>query len=170
MKLKGHDEISETQVLTKKTRERIAHGWKRLPVEATFKNEIRFFEEGQVTHNSKDKFTNEIRIITDEQEWYDEQKSDRARSHQEVKGRKHVWHKLVGCVGPEMEETFGQEKSGKVVVKRNMTSGTLERLTSTLGTGIFDMRRTEESLAIKAKKRMWRALKREQEQLQASDV
>ena len=38
-----------------------------------------------------------------------------------LKDRKHVWHKLVGCVGPEMEETFGQEKSGKVVVKRNMT-------------------------------------------------
>ena len=53
VKGKGHDEISETQVLTKKIRERIPPGWKRLPVEATFKNEIRFFEEGQVTQQVK---------------------------------------------------------------------------------------------------------------------
>ena len=33
VKEKGHDEISETQVLTKKTRERIPPSWKRPPVE-----------------------------------------------------------------------------------------------------------------------------------------
>ena len=41
-----------------------------------------------------------------------------------------------------------------------MTSG---RLNETLSTGIFDMRPTEESLAIKAKNRKWRASKKEQE-------
>ena len=53
VKGKRHDQISETQVLTKKTRERIPPGWKGLPVEAAFKNEIRFFEEGQVTQQLK---------------------------------------------------------------------------------------------------------------------
>ena len=37
------------------------------------------------------------------------------------------------------------------------------RLTETLSAGIFDMRPTEESLALKAKYRKWRAMKKEQE-------
>ena len=41
------------------------------------------------------------------------------------------------------------------------------RLIETLSTGIFDMRPTEESLAIQAK---WRTLKKEQERLQDSDT
>ena len=44
------------------------------------------------------------------------------------------------------------------------------RLTEALSTGIFDMRPTEESLAIKAKNRKWIALKKEQERLQDSDT
>ena len=44
------------------------------------------------------------------------------------------------------------------------------RLIETLSTGIFDMRPTEESLAIKAKNEKWRTLKKEQEQLQDSDT
>ena len=36
-------------------------------------------------------------------------------------------------------------------------------------TGIFDMRLTEENLAINAKNRKWRTLKKEQERLQDSD-
>ena len=43
------------------------------------------------------------------------------------------------------------------------------QLTATLSTGIFDMRPTEESLAIKAKNRKWRASKKEQERLQGPD-
>ena len=42
------------------------------------------------------------------------------------------------------------------------------RLIETLSTGIFDMRPTEESLAIEAKNRKWRTLKKEQERLQDS--
>ena len=42
------------------------------------------------------------------------------------------------------------------------------RLTEMLRTGIFEMRPTEESLAIKARNRKWRALKKEQERLQES--
>ena len=45
-------------------------------------------------------------------------------------------------------------------VTTTMTSG---RLNGTLSTGIFDMRPTEESLAIKAKNRKWRASRKEQE-------
>ena len=41
---------------------------------------------------------------------------------------------------------------------KTMTSG---RLNETLSTGIFDMRPTEESLAIQAKNRKWRASKKE---------
>ena len=48
-----------------------------------------------------------------------------------------------------------------------MTSG---RLNETLSTGIFDMRPTEESLAIKAQNRKWRASKKEQERPQDSDT
>ena len=44
------------------------------------------------------------------------------------------------------------------------------RLIETLSTGIFDLRPTEESLAIKAKNEKWRTLKKEQEQLQDSDT
>ena len=44
------------------------------------------------------------------------------------------------------------------------------RLIETLSTGIFDMRPTEESLAIKTKSRMWRTLKKGQERLQRSDT
>ena len=47
-----------------------------------------------------------------------------------------------------------------------MTSG---RLNEKLKTGIFDMRPTEESLAIKAKNWKWRASKKEQERLQDLD-
>ena len=43
------------------------------------------------------------------------------------------------------------------------------RLNETLSTSIFDMRPTEESLAIKAQNRKWRASKKEQEQLQDPD-
>ena len=46
---------------------------------------------------------------------------------------------------------------------------TSSRLNETLSTGIFDMRPTEESLAIKAKNRKWRASKKEQERLQDPD-
>ena len=49
---------------------------------------------------------------------------------------------------------------------KTMTSG---RLNETLSTGIFDMRLTDESLAIKAKSRKWRASKNEQERLQDPD-
>ena len=49
---------------------------------------------------------------------------------------------------------------------KTMTS---RRLTDTLSIGIFDMRPTEESLAIKAKNRKRRALKKE-ERLQDSDT
>ena len=45
------------------------------------------------------------------------------------------------------------------------------RLTETLSTGTFDMSPTEESLAVKAKKkRKWRAWKNEQERLQDLDT
>ena len=44
------------------------------------------------------------------------------------------------------------------------------RLIGTLSTGIFDMRRTEESLATNAKNKKWRASKKEQDQLQDSDT
>ena len=43
-------------------------------------------------------------------------------------------------------------------------------LIQTLRTGVFDMRPTEESLAIKAKNRKWREMKKEQERLQDSDT
>ena len=43
------------------------------------------------------------------------------------------------------------------------------RLNGTLSTGIFDMRPTEESLAIKAKNRELRASRKEQERSQDSD-
>ena len=43
------------------------------------------------------------------------------------------------------------------------------RLTETLSTGIFGMRPAEESLAIKAKNRKWRAPKKKQEPLQDPD-
>ena len=43
------------------------------------------------------------------------------------------------------------------------------RLNETLSTGIFDMRPTEESLAIKAQNRKWRASKKEQGRLQDLD-
>ena len=43
------------------------------------------------------------------------------------------------------------------------------RLNETLSTGIFDMRPFEESLAIKATSRKWRASKKEQERLQDPD-
>ena len=44
------------------------------------------------------------------------------------------------------------------------------RLNETLSTGIFDMRPAEESLAIKAKNRKWRASNKEQERPQDSDT
>ena len=44
------------------------------------------------------------------------------------------------------------------------------RLIEKLSTGIFDMNPTEESLAINAKNRKWRTLKKEQERLQDSDT
>ena len=44
------------------------------------------------------------------------------------------------------------------------------RLIETLRAGIFDMRPTEENLAIKAKNRKWRTLKKEQERLQDSNT
>ena len=50
---------------------------------------------------------------------------------------------------------------------KTMTSG---RLNETLSTGIFDMRPTEESLAIKAKNRKWRVSKKEQERPQDCDT
>ena len=50
---------------------------------------------------------------------------------------------------------------------KTMTSGGLNE---TLSTGIFDMRPTEESLAIKAKNRKWRASRKEQERSQDSDT
>ena len=43
------------------------------------------------------------------------------------------------------------------------------QLNETLSTNIFDMRPTQESLAIKAKNRKWRASNKEQEQLQDPD-
>ena len=43
------------------------------------------------------------------------------------------------------------------------------RLNETLSTGVFDLRPTEESLAIKAKNRKWKASKKEQERLQGPD-
>ena len=49
---------------------------------------------------------------------------------------------------------------------KTMTS---RRLNETLSTGIFDMRPTEERLAIKAKNTKWRASKKEQERLQDLD-
>ena len=51
-------------------------------------------------------------------------------------------------------------------ITKTMTSC---RFNETLSTGIFDMRPTEESLAIKAKNRKWRASKKEQERLQGPD-
>ena len=50
---------------------------------------------------------------------------------------------------------------------KTMTSG---RLSETLSTGIFQMSLTEESLAIKAKNRKWRASRKEQERSQDSDT
>ena len=50
---------------------------------------------------------------------------------------------------------------------KTMTSG---RLNETLSTGIFDMRPTEESLAIRTKNRKCRASRNEQERLQDSDT
>ena len=50
---------------------------------------------------------------------------------------------------------------------KTLTSG---RLSEMMSTGIFDMRPTEESLAIKAKNRKWRASKKEQERPQDSDT
>ena len=50
---------------------------------------------------------------------------------------------------------------------KTMTSGGLNE---TLSTGIFDMRPSEESLAIKAKNRKWRASRKEQERSQDSDT
>ena len=44
------------------------------------------------------------------------------------------------------------------------------RLSGTLSTGIFDMGPTEESLAIEAKSRKWRALEKEHDRLQDSDT
>ena len=44
------------------------------------------------------------------------------------------------------------------------------RLTETLSTGIFDMRPTGESLALEAKNRKWKELKKEQKRLQDSDT
>ena len=49
---------------------------------------------------------------------------------------------------------------------KTMTSS---RLNETLSTGILDVKPTEESLAIKAKNRKWRASKKEQERLQDLD-
>ena len=46
---------------------------------------------------------------------------------------------------------------------KTMTSG---RLNETLSTGIFDMKPTEESLAIRAKNRQWRASKKERKRQQ----
>ena len=50
---------------------------------------------------------------------------------------------------------------------KTMNSG---RLGEMMSTGIFDMRPTEESLAIKATNRKWRASKKEQERPQDSDT
>ena len=44
------------------------------------------------------------------------------------------------------------------------------RLIETLTTGIFDVRPTEESLAINAKNRKWKEMKKERERLQDPDT
>ena len=51
-----------------------------------------------------------------------------------------------------------------------LTKTTSGRLNEMMSTGIFDMRLTEESLAIKAKNRKWRASKKGQERPQDSDT
>ena len=87
--------------------------------------------------------------------------------------KQHIWDNRDDC-----DEEVDGSKGGypRWIATSAMLSDcftktmTSYRLIETLSTGIFDMRPTEESLAIKAKNRKWREMKKEQERLQDSDT
>ena len=82
-----------------------------------------------------------------------------------------IWDNSDDC-DEEVDGSKGDDPRGidtsamlSYCLKKTMMCG---RLNETLSTGIFDMRPTEESLAIKAKNRKWSASRKEQERSQDS--